>query len=325
MITPQGPRGSGEGAEAAGRGAERRVPADTKKMPGAKNWCFTLNNYSPEDVDRLRSLRSVYGDVTYLIFGREVGESGTPHLQGYIQLSKRKPLLQVKVLLGGNPHLEISRGTVQEAAEYCKKDGDFEEFGEVFVPSPRRSDLEGFKDDVKAGILDMKELREKHSAVAAKYPRFCLEYVRDHKPRKEVQQHPLRGWQAECETLLDGEPDDRTVHFVVDVTGNCGKSWFAHWYCDKNPKCQVILPGKKADMAYSLEEDIRVLFVDAPRSKQGEYLQYDFLEEVKNGFVFSPKYESQVKKLQKLHVMVMMNEMPDMTKLSLDRYHIIQI
>jgi hypothetical protein len=42
-----------------------------------------------------------------------------------------------------------------------------------------------------------------------------------------------------------------------------------------------------------------------------QFLQYDFLEDVKNGFVFSHKDESQVKHLGKVHVVVMMNEMPD--------------
>jgi len=65
--------------------------------------------------------------------------------------------------------------------------------------------------------------------------------------------------------------------------------------------------------------------MDAPRSKQGEYIQYDFLEEVKNGRVFCPKYESRMKRLGKCHVVVMMNEHPDLTKLSDDRYSIVTI
>lgn len=67
------------------------------------------------------------------------------------------------------------------------------------------------------------------------------------------------------------------------------------------------------------------MFVDAPRSKQGEFIQYDFLEDVKNGYVFSTKYESRVKTLDNVHVVVNMNETPDMSKLSADRYHIIDI
>jgi hypothetical protein len=114
----------------------------------------------------------------------------------------------------------------------------------------------------------------------------------------------------------------RTVQFIVDVTGNNGKTWFAHWYASRNANCQNQSPGKHTDMAYILRTDIRVLILDAPRSKQGEFIQYDFLDDIKNGYVFSPKYESAIKTLQKVHVVVLMNKPPDLTKLSADRFDI---
>ena len=84
----------------------------------------------------------------------------------------------------------------------------------------------------------------------------------------------------------------------------------------------IIVPGKKADMSYVVRTDCKTFFMDCPRSKQGEYIQYDFLEELKNGYVFSPKYESKVKTFNPPHVVVFMNETPDMEKLSPDRYTI---
>ena len=78
-------------------------------------------------------------------------------------------------------------------------------------------------------------------------------------------------------------------------------------------------------MAHVLDSTNKVVFVDAPRSKQGEYLQCDFIEELKNGYVFSTKYESRFKRFHPPHVVIMMNEMPDMTKLSEDRYNIQEI
>jgi hypothetical protein len=73
-------------------------------------------------------------------------------------------------------------------------------------------------------------------------------------------------------------------------------------------------------MALVLDTCARVIFFDFPRSKQGNYIQYDFLEEVKNGYVFSGKYESCIKTLANVHVVVFLNEMPNMTKLSANRY-----
>lgn len=69
----------------------------------------------------------------------------------------------------------------------------------------------------------------------------------------------------------------------------------------------------------------RVVIVDAPRSKQGDFIQYDFLEELKNGRIFNTKYESRMLEFPTPHVVVMMNEDPDMTKLSEDRYRIFKL
>ena len=75
-------------------------------------------------------------------------------------------------------------------------------------------------------------------------------------------------------------------------------------------------------MALTIFQRNKVFFFDCPRNKQGDFIQYDFIEELKNGYIFSPKYESKVKKLKVPHIVVCMNEYPDMTKLSEDRYKI---
>lgn len=292
-------------------------------MSNAKNWCFTMNNYTADDVERLNNLVNE-GKVTYIIYGKEVGNDGTPHLQGLVMLKIRSRLIKCKEILGSNPHVEIPRN-LNASIQYCKKEGDWVEFGSV-KKQGQRSDLELFKEDVKSGILDLVELREKHSETYAKYTRFCLEYVEDNHPKLKIPTFELRNWQRALEAKIEAEPDRRKIIFVVDEKGNSGKSWFAHFYTQNNPKkCQVLLPGKKSDMAFVLKPNITVLFLDAPRSKQGEFIQYDFLEDLKNGYVFSNKYESRMKTFEPMHVVVNMNEAPDMSKLSQDRYDIIHI
>lgn len=291
-------------------------------MSRSKNWCFTLNNYTTEDVDRLMNASSF---VEYLIFGKEVGESGTPHLQGFVCFQSRKRLNQVIALIG-QCHCSVAR-FVQQSIEYCKKEGDYEEIGQPpAVSQGKRNDLELFKEDVKMGNVDLKSIRELHSEVYAKYTRFCIEYVNDNNKTGKVNDYPLREWQTNLNLILNGVIDEREIIFIVDFVGNKGKSWFFRYYEQNHEQnCQIILPGKKLDMAMVLEPGKRSYLFDCPRSKQGEFIQYDFLEEVKNGNVFSGKYESKIKRFATPHVVVAMNEEPDMSKLSNDRYRIIRI
>jgi Putative viral replication protein len=289
-------------------------------MSRARHWCFTLNNFEAEDIARIDGIEA---EVDYVIYGREVGVNGTPHLQGFVSFKSRVRLATAVGLIG-QAHFTVARH-IDQAIEYCKKDGLFTEFGNRPRSPGSRSDLDDFKAAVVGGELNMTILRSQFSDVIARYPKFAVDFVQDNMPRKEVAAHPLREWQQTLNHDLLLPADDRSIIFIVDDLGNTGKSWFCHYYASLHDNAQVLLPGKKADMSYMLSPLIRVLFIDAPRSKQGEYLQYDFLEDVKNGYVFSPKYESRVKHIGKVHVVVMMNEMPDQTKLSRDRYDIRRI
>ena len=87
-----------------------------------------------------------------LFFGRERGDSGTPHLQGFFILHNRLRQNQVSQLGGlRRASLDKANGTPAQAAAYCKKEGDFEKIGELPQPSSgKRSDWESFKEWVKA-------------------------------------------------------------------------------------------------------------------------------------------------------------------------------
>lgn len=103
------------------------------KIRLSRNWVFTINNYSEEEERLLYSNLSDTDKVHYAVVGQEVGEGGTPHLQGYLETNKRIGLLAVKEALPGlkRAHLEIRRGKRRQAISYAKKDGKFLEFGET--------------------------------------------------------------------------------------------------------------------------------------------------------------------------------------------------
>lgn len=312
------------------------------RTPRYRHWAFTYNNYTDDDVDRISIKLGDKKRVTYAIFGKEVAKTGTPHLQGYV--SFKDPVTSMFIMdYIGRCYTRKAVYPAWNNYKYCSKEGDYKEFGELSLRSNdsdkkrkagnqgERMDLIKFKKCVKAletQDVDKKELRDEHSSIAAQYPRFFEDYINDHcNVAPPVEKYPLRKWQAKLYEKLKHAPDKRKITFIVDVDGNSGKSWFAQYYQEFHEKDTFICnPAKKVDMAFLVPiPGPRVVFMDAPRSKQGEFIQYDFLEELKNGFVVSTKYTPVLKRFHSPHIVVSMNEMPDLTKLSADRYDIMEI
>ncbi|WP_445724192.1 hypothetical protein [Flavobacterium sp.] len=100
----------------------------------ARRWCFTLNNYANTSITGIIEYFQDH-KINYII-GREIGESGTPHLQGYIEC---KNAMDFKVLQKINPkiHWEKAKGNKEQNIEYCSKDGNFE----TNIPLPKREQI----------------------------------------------------------------------------------------------------------------------------------------------------------------------------------------
>lgn len=140
----------------------------------SKDWVLTINNYTDNEEEALQQMVE-NGHANYVIFGRERGEGGTPHLQGFIQLKARCRLASVKAIPGlGRAHLEPRRGSVEEASEYCKKEGDYEEYG-LRGSQGKRSDLASVKASIDEGA-DTNTLWEEHFSAMVRYEQSFKRY-----------------------------------------------------------------------------------------------------------------------------------------------------
>jgi len=126
------------------------VPATSVpgKLGKARSVCFTLNNYTDANIDSIRRYAS---ECRYLVFGYEIAPTtGTPHLQGYLSWDNPRSLDKFKATCSQKYHLERPFGTPQQASDYCKKGGKFEEFG-TLPRQGERTDWCAAVDQIKSG------------------------------------------------------------------------------------------------------------------------------------------------------------------------------
>lgn len=162
-----------------------------------------------------------------------------------------------------------------------------------------------------------------HSSIFLRYSRV-MEWIDLIYPNPIESPGEYRPYQQHLASILEDEPHPRKIIFVVDPVGNTGKSWFVRkWLSMHDELTQCLSVGKRDDIAHVVCESKRYFLFDLPRS-QSEYLQYSVLEQLKDQQIFSPKYNSKMKRIaHRPHVVVFMNEEPDRNKLSADRYQVI--
>lgn len=184
---------------------------------GVRNraWCFTINNWVEEDWVRCEELcKAKVGSEAcrYLVICAEAGESGTPHIQGYVEFISARRAGALKKHFVNKAHLEIRRGTSSQAADYCKKTWDDNpkprhfEFG---TPScqGRRTDL----DILGESIVDGASNRE----IAIEAPGMFIKY------HKGIQ--ALR-----AAVMLDRDPDKPPQVMWRWGLAGVGKTRFVH-------------------------------------------------------------------------------------------------
>jgi len=131
-----------------------------------RKWCFTINNPTGWDDADLVKITTDYS-FKYLIRAKEIGDAGTPHYQGFVYFKSKKSLLQIKAYLP-RAHIEQCRGTIYDNVDYCKKDGDFQEWGDM--PTGQ----EGQANKWKAVLLLARA--GNYEGIETNYPELFLRY-----------------------------------------------------------------------------------------------------------------------------------------------------
>lgn len=149
------------------------------KMSKSTSYCLTINNYTLEQYESLKNEKH-----DYIIIGKEVGESGTPHLQAYIYM---KSMIGFNGLKKRNPtaHIEKCKGTPLQNKTYCSKDGDFWEDGNLPIQG-KRTDLEVAKTVLQETGKIRDVVAQATSIQAVKSAECIIKYIenkRDWKPK----------------------------------------------------------------------------------------------------------------------------------------------
>jgi len=266
----------------------------------------------------------------YYTYQKEIcPDTGREHIQGYCELLRRS---RRDTFCRKFPcHAELRRGNHAQAVAYCQKretraEGtDFEEYGDARpCEQGARKDLGAFRDAILTGATNW-ELLAGFPNEVAKYPKFMY-LVRTEKLSRDVfcqlpVFQPRLGWQWALCQQLEAVPNRRTVVWRWESNGNVGKSHFALNY--KPLESFVVTGGKHVDIHYAYGFQ-KYVFFDWSRCNETTF-PYGLVEQFKNGYFLSTKYESVPKRFIVPHVIVFCNFAPDVSQMSLDRWDILEI
>lgn len=148
--------------------------SEDKKKP-SRRWVFTINNYTPEDIELFEKI-----DCKYVIVGDEVGDSGTPHLQGFIIFNRGYRLTQLKKI---HEKAYWDYAVTVDAMNYCMKQKviilrDYRAQGS-------RTDWNSVRDMVDSGA-SFEDIRKEHYGLCMQYGRAIEQDIARKRAKTEI-------------------------------------------------------------------------------------------------------------------------------------------
>lgn len=241
---------------------------------------FTINNYTDNDIEKVREL-SNKSIVKKIVVGKEQGESGTPHLQGYVQFDKRQFRRNVSLWLGGRAHIENAFRSPHENYRYCTKEGNIlinQGFQEIEKSLQREENTRKKRDEAAAEILhDIYELSE-------------AEFIKKHTYFYLYKQKEYRAFKCNADQLklpnYDGELNQKNYWIYGDA--GTGKSKLADQWSTPEKILRKTnnkwFDGYSPDLEFIIIDDITPnLHAETARTIKNLADRYKFIVEIKNG------------------------------------------
>lgn len=270
-----------------GLGNTNTKPKEIKKE--YRQRFFTWNNYDENDVKALKAWFDSRKNFEY-VFQQEIGKEGTPHLQGCFNSKSSIPFDLIKKKFP-KVHWEKCISFI-DSVQYCSKSDTRDPNGQTYT---------------NMVIPEKKIVIPKRKIIDY----FDYEQASD--------------WQLKViEEIKTDSVNDRKIHWYCDKKGGCGKSTLVRHLLINHPNEILCVSGKECDIKFGIAEfskknDLKVLILDLPRVVE-DYVSYSAIEQVKNGYFFSTKYESGQCIFNIPHIYVFANFEPKYESFTEDRW-----
>lgn len=180
----------------------------------SKYYCVTSYD---ANIDETLSRLHAAGQITYYVIGKEIcPTTQRRHYQIYVEFSARLRFNSAKSLLSGSCHLEKRKGSAVQASDYCKKENDWKEFGDISKSQGTRTDIESLHRSLQTDAL-LADVADEHFHLFLKYEKAISRY--------RLLRSASRNWQPEVIVFwgLTGTGKTRTVY-----EDNVGDRIYAH-------------------------------------------------------------------------------------------------
>lgn len=312
-------------------------------MSQSCKWCFTAyhDTFGNEDELSLHAFFASLSSPEWGVYGGAQLErcptTHKLHVQGFCVFSTNKKLPKPGKTSGIKlvhrfAHWEVMKGSLEDNEQYCSKtpgsraDWDAKgmrepdtlprTWGERPVNNQgKRTDLE---DACAALIAAEGDQEDRLRAIAFKHPTCIAKFssgmktlARLTEPDDYVVNEPdWRPWQMELKGKLMLPADDRSIMVYVDPKGGAGKSTVMRYFVTNKEHRACVLSGQIRDMSYAFcQKKYRIVFFDISRTSAEHVVHLlSFAETLKNGVIFSSKYESGMFAFRPPHVVFFSNE-----------------